>query len=149
MARAGLNNNCLKVHRVPGELSSGGSIWKDPHYTPSFPRGGGKWGEKHSGIPMFSNWFFFFFFSRTWCSCLLVSSRSWWGARRAFVVVAYPPFLSGFPSEGLLGGDCIATLQSLIHPELYMFWLKATHGCLKPSFTFLTSRGLGGRHLPT
>lgn len=86
-----LSNNCLKVHRVPGELTSGGSlplggslpgggeltsgknIWKDPHSSPSFPQG-----EEKNATQAFKCFKNDYFFSRTRCSCWFLHEAGEW-----------------------------------------------------------------------
>lgn len=105
------------------------AIEKIPNQLLVFPRGKGK-----KELFRNSNILKLCFFSLVHRAvvCLFVPLQSWWvRGGRAFVVIVYPPFLTGFPSKGLLWGNCIATLQSLSHSVLQKLWLKATHCCLR------------------
>lgn len=69
-------------------------------------------GKEKKEPPRHSN-VFKLIFSRTWCGCLFVSFfTKLVTARKGLCYHCLCPFLSDFPSQGLLGGDdCTATLQ--------------------------------------
>lgn len=87
-----LSNNCLKVHRVPGELTSGGKLTsrgktfeKIPTSVLVFPRG-----KKKNGTQAFKCFKNDYFFSRTRCSCLFLHEAGEW--QKGLLLSLFIPF---------------------------------------------------------